>query len=103
MAHTPMMTSMTELKSAKLSAGSSESIIQLYGVPPMVRIMLTISLEKNAKRIKMTDRMLNLSGSSASIPAPRPKFLNSCHTQLRRMIPMPSATKTLYIVSAAGK
>ena len=53
--------------------------------------------------MKMTDRMLNLTGSSASIPAPRPKFLNSCQTQFSRIMPTASATKTLYIVSAAGK
>ena len=103
LAQTPMITSMTELKSAKLRGGSSESMIQPYGVPPMVRTMLTISSEKSASRMKMTDRMLNLTGSSASIPAPRPKFLNSCQTQFSRIMPTASATKTLYIVSAAGK
>ena len=103
LAHTPMITSITELKSAKLRGGSSESMIQRYGVPPMVSIVLMISSEKSASRMKRTERMLSFTGSSASMPALRPKFLNSCHTQLSKIRPTARATKIPYIVSAAGK
>ena len=47
--------------------------------------------------------MLSLIGSSASIPRPSPKFLNSCQIQFKRIIPIAKATNTLYMVSAAGK
>ena len=42
-------------------------------------------------------------GGQVFLLLPRPKFLNSCHTQFKRMMPIASATKTLYMVSAAGK
>lgn len=41
-AQAPMMTSMTELKSAKLSGGSSDDKIQSYGVPPIFRTISTM-------------------------------------------------------------
>ena len=47
--------------------------------------------------------MDSFTGSSASVPMPRPKFLNRFHTQINRMRPMARATKTWYMVSAAGK
>ena len=52
--------------------------------------------------MKRMERKLNLNGYSASIPAIRPKFLNSCHTQLSSMSPMPNATKISHMVSATG-
>ena len=66
-------------------------------------IVLMISSEKSASRMKRTERMLSFTGSSASMPALRPKFLNSCHTQLSKIRPTARATKIPYIVSAAGK
>ena len=51
----------------------------------------------------MSERMLSFIGSSASIPADNPKFLNSCHTQFSKISPIAKATNILYIVSAAGK
>ena len=103
LAHTPMMVSSTELKSAKLRLGRAEVRIQLYGVPPMSRAMSTISLAYHARMRNRAQRMDNLMGSSASVPMPMPKFLNRFQIQISRIRPMARATKTWYMVSAAGK
>ena len=63
------------------------------------RMMLLARKQQGVKAEKLLDVYLT---KIAGLIAPYLK-LDSCHTQLRRMIPMPSATKTLYIVSAAGK
>ena len=97
------MVSSTELKFSKLSGGSSELSIHLYGVPPILSIRSTISSAKYTSRIKTAERKVSLSGSSASVPSGAPKFLKSCHTRFNKIRPMPRATNTLYIVSAAGK
>lgn len=44
-----------------------------------------------------------LHGVFRSVPMPRPKFLNRFHTKINRIRPMARATKTSYMVSAAGK
>lgn len=103
LATTPRIVTITLLKSAKDSGGRSEVRIQLYGVPPMSNAIFTMSLEKKARKMNSTLRMVSFIGSSASKPATRPKFLNRFHTQLSSMSPIARATKTLYMVSAAGK
>ena len=45
-AHIPKIVNKTELKLAKSSGGNSELSIQLYGVPPIVSMVSTISSAK---------------------------------------------------------
>ena len=78
-------------------------MIHLYGVPPIFNIMSTMSFAKYARKIKSTERILSLIGSSASVPSPNPKFLNNCQIQLSKISPIASATNILYMVPAAGK
>ena len=72
LAHTPRIVSNTELKLAKSRCGRAEFSIQLYGVPPIFKMVFTISSAKYASRINKIERIDSFIGSSASMPADRP-------------------------------